>query len=99
MSSSGVILEGAAEATAVSIPSESKHYMLTLVQILLLNCIITFVLHPEPVKRAQAELDEYLSGRDRSPRLEDIDHLPYCKAVVFEVCDMSMHIGMLMCCR
>ncbi|KAG8710668.1 hypothetical protein FRC09_020987 [Ceratobasidium sp. 395] len=41
-------------------------------------------LHPEIAKKAQLEIDT-VTGRDRLPNLEDMDHMPYFTAVLQEV--------------
>lgn len=41
--------------------------------------------YPEIQKKAQAELDRVV-GRDRLPTIEDEVNLPYCHAIVKEVC-------------
>lgn len=50
----------------------------------LLTFILAAVLHPDKVAKAQAELDLVI-GSDRSPKYEDLESLPYCKAFVLEV--------------
>jgi len=49
----------------------------------LLTLMLAAVLHPEKVAKAQAELDAVV-GSDRSPKFEDADSLPYCRAFVLE---------------
>ncbi|KAG8788403.1 hypothetical protein FRC12_014606 [Ceratobasidium sp. 428] len=46
--------------------------------------LIMTALHPEIVKKAQLEIDA-VTGRDRLPNLEDMDHMPYFTAVLQEV--------------
>ncbi|EJU01233.1 cytochrome P450 [Dacryopinax primogenitus] len=50
----------------------------------LLTFVLAAVLHPEKVSKAQAELDAVV-GSDRSPKFEDLESLPYCRAFVLEV--------------
>jgi len=50
----------------------------------LLTFVLAAVLHPDKVAKAQAELDAAV-GPDRSPKFDDLDSLPYCKAFVLEV--------------
>lgn len=45
--------------------------------------ILALVLHPEVMKRAQAQLDAVV-GRDRLPSLNDQAQLPYIEAIVKE---------------
>jgi cytochrome P450 len=44
---------------------------------------LALCLFPNVQKAAQVELDSVV-GRDRSPGWDDIDHLPYCQAVLKE---------------
>lgn len=53
--------------------------------IFLQSLIFCLVACPEVQIRAQRELDGVV-GRDRSPRFEDFDSLPYVDAVIKEVC-------------
>ena len=48
----------------------------------MLACIITY---PHVQQRAQEELDRVI-GSERAPDFADWDNLPYCKALVNEVC-------------
>ena len=44
---------------------------------------MAMVLHPEVVKKAQVELDDYLGG-ERLPAMEDKDKLPYITYIMKE---------------
>ncbi|KAJ7610299.1 cytochrome P450 [Mycena polygramma] len=46
--------------------------------------VLALVAFPEVQKKAQAELDRVV-GNERAPRYEDLDELPYIKAIVLEV--------------
>ncbi|KAJ7834049.1 cytochrome P450 [Mycena olivaceomarginata] len=48
------------------------------------SLVLALVAFPEVQKKAQAELDRVV-GTDRMPRFEDLDQLPYIKAIVNEV--------------
>lgn len=48
------------------------------------SLILALVTHPEVQKKAQEEIDRVV-GNDRAPVLEDIEHLPYCQAIILEV--------------
>lgn len=50
----------------------------------LLTFVLSCVLYPEAVAKAHAELDKVI-GQDRSPTIEDIKNLPYCRAFILEV--------------
>ena len=46
----------------------------------LISCLVAF---PEVQARAQKDIDRVI-GRDRSPRFEDFDNLPYIDAIIKE---------------
>lgn len=50
----------------------------------LLTIILAAVLHPEEVRKCQAEIDAVTHGSDRSPIAEDIAQLPYTAAFIQE---------------
>ena len=47
------------------------------------NVILAMSLHPQVMRRAQAELDEVI-GRQRLPMLADRPRLPYLEAILKE---------------
>ncbi|KAG8912689.1 hypothetical protein FRC00_003985 [Tulasnella sp. 408] len=47
------------------------------------SLILALVTHPEVQKKAQEEIDRVI-GNDRAPVLGDIEHLPYCQAIILE---------------
>ncbi|KAH7887277.1 cytochrome P450 [Phlebopus sp. FC_14] len=49
----------------------------------LLSFVLAMVLHPEVVRKAQAEIDAVV-GRDRLPSYEDKEKLPYVRAILKE---------------
>lgn len=53
---------------------------------LLLGLIVAFLNFPETQKAAQEEMDRVV-GDGRLPTIEDISELPYCQAVLNEVCE------------
>lgn len=50
----------------------------------LANLFILLLAHPEVQKKAQLELDAVV-GSDRQPTLDDMDQLPYVRAIIEEV--------------
>lgn len=46
--------------------------------------VLGMVTYPEALKKAQEELDRVV-GQDRLPTLDDINNLPYIRAVINEV--------------
>lgn len=48
-------------------------------------CILYMMAYPEMQSRVQIELD-HVVGRERLPRLDDRNDLPYTNAVLMEVC-------------
>jgi hypothetical protein len=46
--------------------------------------VLIMTAHPEVQKKAHAELDAVV-GLDRTPKLADIEHLPYVQAIIKEV--------------
>ncbi|KAL5410099.1 hypothetical protein PMIN04_010757 [Paraphaeosphaeria minitans] len=57
-------------------------------------CTALIPAHPHVQKRAQEELDRVV-GRDRLPTAEDVNSLPYCRAVIKEVerCHNPLWLG------
>lgn len=51
----------------------------------MLYFIQIMVAHPEIQNKAREEIDS-LVGQSRAPVLEDIEHLPYLRAIILEVC-------------
>ncbi|KAF4813759.1 Cytochrome P450 monooxygenase yanC [Colletotrichum siamense] len=49
----------------------------------LLTLILAFALHPEIQRKAQVEIDE-VCGRERSPRWDDFEKMPYINCIVKE---------------
>ena len=47
------------------------------------NFVLAMILHPDVMRKAQAEVDEVV-GRDRPPTFTDIGELPYVCAVIRE---------------
>ncbi|KAI0345584.1 cytochrome P450 [Trametopsis cervina] len=50
----------------------------------LLNFVLAMRLHPESMRKAQAELDSVI-GRENMPQFQDRDKLPYVRAIVKEM--------------
>ncbi|KAG8899458.1 hypothetical protein FRB99_006703 [Tulasnella sp. 403] len=48
------------------------------------NCIMLLVTHPEVQQKARREVDQVV-GTNRLPTFEDLNDLPYCRAIVEEV--------------
>jgi cytochrome P450 len=46
--------------------------------------VLAMVMHPEVQRKAQEEVDRVI-GKDRLPRADDLDKLPYLDAVLKEV--------------
>lgn len=51
--------------------------------------ILAMGLHPEVMRRAQAQIDAAV-GRDRMPNFGDVEHLPYITAIVREALRWKM---------
>ncbi|KAJ7671941.1 cytochrome P450 [Mycena rosella] len=49
----------------------------------LLNFVLAMTLYPEVMRKAQGELDTVV-GRERPPKFEDKDNLPYIRAIIRE---------------
>ena len=48
-----------------------------------ISFILAMIHYPEVMRKAQAELDAVV-GRERTPRFEDKENLPYIRAVIRE---------------
>lgn len=53
-------------------------------QMVMETFVLASVLYPDPVKKAQEELDVVV-GTERLPSFDDVDHLPYTNALIVEV--------------
>lgn len=50
----------------------------------LLSFLLAMIKHPEVLKKCQSEVDAQCTT-ERSPSIEDIEHLPYVRACMNEV--------------
>jgi cytochrome P450 len=51
----------------------------------LLSFLLAMIKYPVEFKKAQRDVDR-VCGSSRSPTAEDMDHLPFIKACMYEVC-------------
>jgi cytochrome P450 len=49
----------------------------------LITWVLAMLLYPESLRKAQVQLDTIV-GRDRAPTFEDLDNLPYIRAMINE---------------
>jgi hypothetical protein len=58
------------------------------------SLVLALVAYPEVQKKAHEEIDDVV-GEHRMPILEDLEHMPYIRAVILEVCSPTTYSQIL----